>query len=416
MMSETHPDTSAAIDLIRSTPEILRWNYPGLQSVRSMDSSLFLAEAADPEVRSRNKSRSLFDALVESISTQLSDQPCYVELSGGCDSSLVLSAATSACHQANHEPPQSVTFRFPDIPSMDESGYQNAALQFLHLKPGHVFEITDEFDLLGPSAQQGLLRFGPVCPAPLFSQVDVLRTLTPGLLLSGEGGDEVLGPRRISGFVRAAEAAKGGHPRALASHLVDTIGPASFRHRRFRQKKQSQPIDWIEVGEVDRFLSENSQWSLDEPLLPGKFPAHYRRSQTARWCEHQLSAVRRWSGHQFYAPLMDPNVVQAVADLTPAHQTRHRRMVLNYHFSSNLPRSIVNRTSKVMFQPAYFNRYSKEFARSWSGQIDDPLVNGHRLQMYLLQEDVNDIHNLVFLLLQQAWLNETTISSRRAEG
>jgi asparagine synthetase B (glutamine-hydrolysing) len=417
-MPEIPSEPSSTIRLIRSNEEILRWNYPGISTLRSIDGQLLKAAPADPEVRARNRQRgSLFDALVDLIIAKLTDQPCYVELSGGCDSSLILSAATTACRRANHEPPRSVTFRFPGLPEMDERHYQDAVLDFLGLRAGHIFQITNEFDLLGPSAQKGLKIFGPVCPAPIFTHVDVLRTLEPGLLLSGEGGDEVLGARRIGGLNRAVGAAKRGQFRSVAGNVLNTLGPAGLRAQRFAQRNQTQEIDWIDPAEVKRFLDENFRWGIDEPLHPSKYPAHYVKSQTAKFAYHQLTEIRRWSNHQFYGPLMDPNFVQAVADLTPPWKVRHRTMVLNHHFSDNLPKLVLDRATKTVFQPAYFNTYAKEFARSWSGQISVPLVDGLKLKRYLLQEDVHQIHNPVFLLLQQAWLeSQTTTSSQLSAG
>jgi hypothetical protein len=91
-------------------------------------------------------------------------------------------------------------------------------------------------------------------------------------------------------------------------------------------------------------------------------------------------------------------------------------MTLNHHFSTQLPDLILNRDSKAIFQPVYVNRYTKEFARSWSGQTSISLVDGARLKHYLMQEDVSLIHNLVFLLLQSAWLEETGVTSTQPAG
>jgi hypothetical protein len=416
-MSGPQPEPELPVQLIRADPETLRWNFPGPATIRAVQSQLLRPEPASVEIQERNRSRgSLFDALVDTIVAKLTDQPCYVELSGGCDSSLVLSAAVVACQRAQHEPPVSMTFRFPLVPEMDESEYQDAVLGFLGLAPGLTFQITNEFDLLGPSAQKGLKIFGPVCPAPIFSHVDLLRTLPPGLLLSGEGGDEVLGPRRIAGITRAIGAAKQGQVRAVAGNLLNVLGPKQLRRARLRRRQLTQSIDWIDSDEVTRALTEGFQWNVNEPLWPKRFPPHYLKSEGAQFGFHQLTEVRRWTGHRFFAPLMDPNFVQAVADLTPIFTPRDRRTVLNHHFARNLPDLVLNRTSKAVFQPVYFNTYSKEFARSWSGQTSDPLVNGPNLQRYLLQDDVHQIYNLVFLLLQQAWLESEKITLSQPIG
>jgi asparagine synthetase B (glutamine-hydrolysing) len=404
MTVESQNQLNPPLRIFPADEETIRWNYPSVASVRSVASTLVAPSPYDHQIRERNQQRgSLFQALVDFVASQLDDRPCYVELSGGCDSSLVLSAAHAACRQVDHESPISLTFRFPLFPETDESEYQLAVLDFLRLEPGRIIPITDEFDLLGPTAQRCLKLFGPVFPAPAFSYVDVMRELPPGIVLSGEGGDESFGPRRISGLNRAADAVKQRKLRSVAGNVLHTIGPRQNRAERIL-KRNHVDVDWIDVREVQRFAADSAQWWIDEPLRPSKFAEHYQSSPGVQLAHHQLSEVLRWCGHHFVAPLMSPQVVHAVTELTPWWKLRDRSMILNHHFASHLPTAILNRKDKRAFQPVYFNHYAKEFAHSWSGQIEDPFVSAEKLRAHWLQADPYKIWNCSLLLLQKAWL------------
>src|SRR5690606_28418837 len=134
-------------------------------------------------------------ALVASVREHLDDDPCYVTFSGGCDSSLVLAAATDACRNTGHSDPVPITYRYPGE-SADEP-FQRPMLDWLGLEDWIHLDLTDSA-LLAPETTLELQRTGVVWPPSLHTRAAALRTVGPGLLLSGDGGDEVLGSRRVT--------------------------------------------------------------------------------------------------------------------------------------------------------------------------------------------------------------------------
>jgi asparagine synthetase B (glutamine-hydrolysing) len=405
VLNATNPDqVDPPINLLPADDQTVRWNFQLPSSFESIDPRLLRAAPVDPERRERyRRAGSVFDVLVDAITEQLTDQPVYVEFSGGCDSSLVLSAALKSCRDAQHAPPIPITFRYPLIPETNETVYQEAVFEYLGINNGRVFEITNEFDLLGPSARNGLKAFGLVCPALPLVRADLMRQLEPGLVLSGEGGDESLGPRRAGGAVRAVRALKRGRLRGFAGNVMTSLMPLPLR-RHWIRRGSDLSLEWISPQEHERYNAEIVEWWTAEPLRPSRFAEFYLTRPGTQVTVHQVGEVMRWCGHRYGAPLMEQHFVHAVGDLTPLTKLQDRRRILNHHFTSNLPEVVLNRIDKKFFQAAFFNTYAKEFARSWSGQISDDCIDGAKLKAHWLQDDSNNVWSPTFLLLQKAWL------------
>lgn len=393
-----------------SNPKILspdaatiRWNFPLFSELDSFD-ELACPSPVDPDTRARNKQRgSLFEVLIDLIQQRLDDGPVYVQFSGGCDSSLVLSAAVVACRRCDHDAPIPISFRYPLLPETDENDFQALVLDFLKLPQGRIESITSEFDLVGPAAQRGLRELGLVWPAPVVACADVFRSLPPGLVLSGEGGDEVMGPRRIAGVFRAAEMLRQGRLKSTAGNLAVALGPSALRTRAM-MRSGGMVGEWIAANEADRFVSRIGETYGSEPLLPSRYAKYYARLSSSALAFHQITAIMNWAGQQYCAPIMEHAFVVGVNDLTPASDLRNRYRVLGRHFSEHLPPEIVKRTTKRYMQAVYFNEHAREFARHWDGQIDDEAVDGRLLRNHWVTAERDGVWSQTFLLLQSAWL------------
>jgi asparagine synthetase B (glutamine-hydrolysing) len=383
--------------------DTIRWNFPLFTDVSALP-NLIRPPDLDADTRARNKARgSLFEVLVDQITLRLDDHPVYVQFSGGCDSSLVLSAAVTACARSSHDAPIPLTFRYPLLPETDENEYQRLMLDYLRIGHGRCEHITTEFDLLGHAAQRGLRELGLVWPAPVVACADVFRSIPSGLVLSGEGGDEVMGPRRIAGLFRAAEMFKQGRVKATAGNLAMALGPSGIR-RRAMLKGGGMVGEWISPEEASRFVQRIGETYSREPLRRSRYAQHYARLSSSTLALHQITAIMNWAGQQYGAPLMDPSFVTAVDDLTPASDLRNRHRILRRHFTENLPVEITHRTDKRYMQSVYFNDEAREFARHWDGQIDDPYVRGPKLRSHWLTAKRDEVWSQTFLLLQAAWL------------
>jgi asparagine synthase (glutamine-hydrolysing) len=139
------------------------------------------------------------DALDDVIRPALVDGPCYVSFSGGRDSSAVLAAATALARREGHALPVPVTRLYPDLPDTDESAWQRAVVDHLGLTEWVRLELRNgESDLLGDAARDALASRGVLWPPALQAHGVMFEHLRGGSLLTGEGGDAVLGGRRIT--------------------------------------------------------------------------------------------------------------------------------------------------------------------------------------------------------------------------
>ena len=138
-------------------------------------------------------------ALDDVVRPSLVNGPCYVTFSGGRDSSAVLAAATALARREGHPLPVPVTRVYPDLPDTDESEWQRAVVDHLGLTEWVRLELRDgESDLLGRAARDALGSRGALWPPALQTHGVMFEQLRGGSLLTGEGGDAVLGARRIT--------------------------------------------------------------------------------------------------------------------------------------------------------------------------------------------------------------------------
>ncbi len=390
----------SSLPILVADDDTIRWNYP-LSIEPSMEPTVLRPVVPSPtERREVAHSGSLFDVLVGFIAKELDDRPVYVEFSGGCDSSVIIAAAQAACRAANHDDPIPLTYRYPLQPETDESDYQDAVLTHLGLGVGHRISITSEFDLLGPVAQRCMERHGLAWPAAGMVRTGVWEQLEPGTLLSGEGGDDALGPRRIAGLARAMRELKRRRPRAVAGNLVRTIGPRGQRMRRFDFKAG----EWLSAAEGKRFVALAAADPVGEPLSNGEFATWFTNRPAVRLANHQLIAMAASANQRFVAPFMDPAFVCAVDDLSPRWQLLDRRAVLRMHFADHLPKQLIDRTDKRFMSGVFFNEHAREFARHWDGRIFVSGIDSEALRSHWTTAERDAVSALSFMLLQAAWM------------
>ena len=119
--------------------------------------------------------------------------PCGVAFSGGRDSSVVLAVAAHVARRDGLAAPIPITKVFPDVPTTEESSWQELVIRHLRLHDWELVSIDDELDLVGPLATANLVEHGVVWPPMIHGDIPVLERLGGGTLIDGEGGDEVLG-------------------------------------------------------------------------------------------------------------------------------------------------------------------------------------------------------------------------------
>lgn len=351
-----------------------------------------------------------YEAFCAAIRPALLEPPCFVSFSGGRDSSAVLAVATRLARQEGLADPVPVTEVYPGIEDTDESSWQHLVIGHLGLSEWIRIPYHGENDLLGEAAQAGLLRRGLVWP-PAFQVKDRLfAAMSGGSMLTGEGGDEVIGAKRITPVTLLVR--KRRRPtRRLLNACAGAVAPAVLRRARLRSEmKQSGAQPWLRPAvarEHRRLLArdeaaeplrwDRSTWWLRHRRAVGIVLANY----AALGAEHRLS-VRH--------PLVDDGFLAALARAGGRWGYAGRTALMRILFADVLPDEILRRSSKASFDRAYMGEATRAFARSWDGAgVDDALVDPEALRRAWCSESPSTFSAL---LLQSAWL----AAQRGAEG
>ncbi|WP_040491430.1 asparagine synthase-related protein [Ilumatobacter nonamiensis] len=332
----------------------------------------------------------------------VSSRPPYVvAFSGGRDSSLILAIATAIARREGLDLPTPVTKVFPHVTESNEEKWQTAFLKHLRLPDWERLELADELDIVGPLATQRLLEFGVLFPATIVGDVPMLEVARGGLILDGEGGDDILGSEahRIGSLERLRRGSLHGRVRKLPS-VAERLLPNRIRAP--RQVAGMKPTPWLTPAAA----AARKQALVDaEKLRPLSFARSVRQARRRRSVVIG-SANRAYFADRFdvhlASPILHPDFVESMARLGGILGPGQRSDVLRMIAPDLLPDEVVSRRSKAIFNRAIMGQHSRAFAENWDGSgVDRSLVDVDGLRNELLSERPNAA---VAALAQSAWL------------
>jgi asparagine synthase (glutamine-hydrolysing) len=332
-------------------------------------------------------------ALQRAIARELSDgSPCYVAFSGGCDSSLVLSAATVACRAMGVADPVPVTYRYADEQS-DERDFQELVVRRLGLQEWVKFDFGIEADFLSPDTCAELTTMGPLWPPAPLTRARALRTLDSGVWLTGEGGDAVLGPRRLSHLDVAIGmwSRRPAHPpvRRLRRGLLE-LAPRPLRGRSATAAcVRSYGAEWLHPDLRQDYLRRVGELDASEPLRPSLWFGHYLARPHVTIGHASLQAFKARFGLRWVAPLVDQEFLGSLRGGLGWRDYRGRRHLLRSFFSELLPDEIIERRSKATFNTALFGPYTRAFAARWEGTGAPAGVDAEWLKQHWVSDAVS---------------------------
>jgi asparagine synthase (glutamine-hydrolysing) len=341
-------------------------------------------------------------ALAEVLLQYLEPGPCYVAFSGGRDSSAVLAVATSVARRHGLPDPIPVTQVYPGIPEVDETEWQAGVVEHLGLTDWHRFEVRDTIDLLGPGAQDSLRHRGLVWPATVHLKVPLIEPLSGGSLLTGEGGDEVFGPRRAAPWPHLRKGTSVRRSRAASAALLSLLPRAARRQRAMRASQRVELLPWLRpavAGKAMRLMAEDD---ASEPL---------RWDQSLLWlCSRRasivsfqnLSGLAAEYGVRMANPLLEPAFLGALGRQVGRWGYTGRTAAMTALFGHLLPTAVVERRTKAAFNRAFLGEATSEFARRWDGAgVDPEMVDIERLRREWMSERPSALSGP---LLHAAWL------------
>lgn len=325
--------------------------------------------------------------------------PCLVAFSGGRDSSVLLAAAAAVARREGLPLPVPITLSYPDAPDADESHWQNVVLDHLRIRERIVLTVHDEHDPLGPVATPVLRRHGLVWPPNFAPTIRLMTMARGGVLLTGEGGDETFGLKRVTPLTNLVKR-KGLTSPGVYLDAVRAFTPAALRRRRALRDRYRRT--WLHP-DVERELARRDAADMAAfAMNAGRNTWQFATRRAARLGYETMRVLGAEMDVTYVQAFAEPALVAAVAAKGGYLGWTGRTATMRTLFGSLLPREVLERRTKALFANAVFTRYTKEFARRWTGAgVDPDLVNTATLRDIWLSDDP---HAPTMSLLQQAWL------------
>lgn len=338
------------------------------------------------------------EALDRVLRRSLLRAPCLIAFSGGRDSSALLAAAVAVARREGLPLPVAVTMTYPDAADTDETAWQQQVLDHLGVTERVVVEVRDEHDPLGPIAAPLLRRHGVMWP-PNFAPVrHLMDRARGGSLLTGEGGDEIFGIKRITPVTKLLRS-RGRADRRLYPMAARALAPRRVRRRQVREVYRPP---WLRESAQQRVACRHAEDLAEAALHSGRHAWQLAvRSGTRRGYE-TLRVLGTEVGVELVQPFHDPGFVAAYAAVSGFWGWPGRTSAMRHLFDDVLPRAVLERQTKAMFNNAVFTRRTRDFAREWDGRgVDTELVDPVVLREHWLSATP---HGPSMVLLQQAWL------------
>lgn len=325
--------------------------------------------------------------------------PCMIAFSGGRDSSALLAAAVATARRQGLPLPIPVTLTYPRAPDADEASWQRQVLDHLGLTESVVLVVHDEHDPVGPIATRLLLRHGIMWPpnfAPTWRMMDLARG---GVLLTGEGGDEVFGLKRITPLTKVLKVRGRVDPR-IYPYAVRALAPAWVRRRTALQHRYRRP--WLRETVEALLACRDADDVVAYSLHAGRHAWQFATRRCARRGYETVRTLGSEIDVEYVQTFGEPDFVAAVAAAAGFWGWTGRTATMRRLFGDLLPRAVLERSTKAVFTDAVFTEYTREFARQWNGYgVDTALVDPRALRENWLSACP---HAPSMALLQQAWL------------
>jgi hypothetical protein len=325
---------------------------------------------------------------------------------------VVLAVAAHVARRHGLPPPVPLTHVFPEAPGADEGDWQELVVRHLGLTEWVRQRFDRELDLLGPHSTDGLRRHGLLWPPLLHGNMPALEAAAAGSLVTGEGGDEILGPQRIAPLVVLARR-RVPVSRRLIVQVATAVAPVGVRRASYRRALGHQPGRQYLRPEVRASYDVAVAEELAAVPLRWDHAVRARRQhravQTGLLCN--LDLLGRQANVQVVHPMLDADFLTALGRYGGIWGFSSRTEALRLLAGDLLPDAVLGRRTKAVFTGGVFTETSRRFARDWNGQgVDPALVEPERLRDEWLGDEP-DARS--FLLLQQAWLAANTAPTSR---
>ena len=349
------------------------------------------------------------EAFEAAILPALQRPPCLVAFSGGRDSSAVLAVAADLARGRGLPLPIPVTNRFPSFPESDESAWQEMVIHHLRLSEWVRQEWTDELDLVGPYAERVLLRHGLMFPFNRHFLEPTAELAAGGSLLSGLGGDELLGPMTRP-LASALVYERRLPARSRWRQLAREVAPLPLRAR-IRARRLADLAPWVRAPHRRRLALEMGRSNMDQSIRWDRAAREGWRSRYIQGVLASAQAVAALHEVRFTAPFFHPLVMGAYADRQGPRSAPPRPTALFELVGDLLPRAVIDRNTKASFGGPFWGPHTQEFVSSWDGRgVDSEIVEPEMLASEWKRARPQATSHA---LLQAAWLHQAVSGAPR---
>lgn len=343
------------------------------------------------------------------ILDQLAEGRSSVSFSGGRDSSLILAMA---CHVARREglpQPVAVTMRHGSARSQEQE-FQEQVIVHLGVQDWVTVDVRDSMDLLGVEATSCLLQTGIQAPPNAYLHIPLVRAAPVGTLLTGVGGDEMLGS--TGGRVAQLLTRRQGLIPRDAVVLAYALAPSPLRRLRGRRR----PFPWspwlrpeARKAVIARYAANSSQvrWRWDTAVR------RFARSRYRRLATASLEVIAMPSGRRIASPLFDASFIQAHAREWGAAGPRTRTEAMRRLVGDLLPEEVLARRTKAEFGGVIWGPHFRRFVTGAAKEYLSPAVRELVDFAQLLEDWRHAAPSYQSMLLaQHAWLGAQQFSQR----
>ena len=346
-------------------------------------------------------------AIDEATSSAFSRQQVFVSFSGGRDSSAVLALAVEFARRNGRPDPVPVILRYPGHDDADETDWQKMVLRHLGLSNEIVHERRTPQTYLDAEVKSSLRERGLLWPAALHLDHVVFQTARGGMLLTGEGGDEVLGARRITPITLLVRERR--RPSlALIQWALQSLEPRWLVRRRILRELIGTPLaGWVGSDTLRDMATERA--SLRAPLHWGNETRMIIDGIVPEVLTHNLAVLCGDFDIEARHPLLDEGFLHAWAESGGRWGFAGRTDAMRRLFSDLLPEPILSRSTKAHFGSSRWGEAERDFALNWDGSGLPADIDPERIRAHWLSEHPSGTSALA---LHAAWLHSEGLSEQ----
>jgi asparagine synthase (glutamine-hydrolysing) len=313
------------------------------------------------------------DALTAALVRALEHTPCVVSFSGGRDSSAVLALAAAVARAEGLPLPVPVTKRYPGIPESDESEWQETVIRHLRLDEWIKLDLDPaDYHVLGPVSARLLRQHGLLWPSHIHLQLPTFEAARGGTVVTGVGGDEILGGAR---FARAA-AVLARDTRPVPRDVLRVgyaLAPPTLRQPVLRRRFRGFG-SWLRPPARRRAIAALAAQSAAEPLGHAERLSWWLGLPYIEVARRNIAFLAAQQGITVVHPLLDAGFISAFASLPRDRRPSSRSDAMRLLFGDLLPDAVLTRRSKASFDHVDAPAPRFELLARWNGEGVDPLL------------------------------------------